>query len=259
MDIWNKADKLNKEYISLNLDTEVIDYEKYKLYSIVTSSTQLEGSTLNEIDTQILLDEGLAAAGKPLEHHLMVKDNYEAIKYAIAMAKEKALLSPELLKKLNSLNMANTGQVVNSVRGTIDGRTGNFRLVSAFSEALGYYLDAPKIQDAVNDFCTEFNSKIQSNDSIELLKTSFDANAKLVIIHPWQDGNKRTSRLVMNFIQQRSNLPLTKIDKENAVEYITNLKIAKETRNLEPFRIFMVQQHIKNVQKEIDRYQQRNQ
>jgi len=58
LDIWQTAENLNAEYISLNLN-DIIDYEKYKLYAIVTSSTQLEGSTLNELDTKLLLDDGI--------------------------------------------------------------------------------------------------------------------------------------------------------------------------------------------------------
>jgi hypothetical protein len=62
-DLWIKAEAISKDYNSLNLD-EVIDYEKYKLYSIVISSTQLEGVSLTEIEAQLLLDEGITAQGK---------------------------------------------------------------------------------------------------------------------------------------------------------------------------------------------------
>ena len=70
-----KVEAITAEYKELELDTEVIDYEKYKLYSIVTSSTQFEGSTLDDIDTKLLLDDGLTAKGQPIEHHLMIMDN----------------------------------------------------------------------------------------------------------------------------------------------------------------------------------------
>ena len=255
LDSWQTAENLNIEYISLNLN-DIIDYEKYKLYAIVTSSTQLEGSTLNELDTKLLLDDGITAKGKPLEHHLMVKDNYEAIKFAIKAGDEKQLLSPDFLKQLNSFNMAGTGTIVNNVLGTVDGRKGDFRLVNAFSEALGYYLDAPKVPEAVGVFCEEFNRQLKTDNKTEILRSSFDAHANLVLIHPWQDGNKRTSRLVMNFIQQRAGLPLTKVHKEDSREYLLALKKAKDTGDLNPFRNFMVKQHIKTLKNEITAYKQ---
>ena len=257
LDIWQTAENLNIEYISLNLN-DIIDYEKYKLYAIVTSSTQLEGSTLNELDTKLLLDDGITAKGKPLEHHLMVKDNYEAIKFAIKAGDEKQLLSPDFLKQLNSLNMAGTGTIVNNVLGTVDGRKGDFRLVNAFSEALGYYLNAPKIPEAVDVFCEEFNRQMKTNNKTDILRSSFDAHANLVLIHPWQDGNKRTSRLVMNFMQRRARLPLTKVHKEDSKEYLLALKKAKDTGDLNPVRNFMVKQHIKTLKNEITAYKQIN-
>ena len=257
LDIWQTAEKLNVEYISLNLN-DIIDYEKYKLYAIVTSSTQLEGSTLNELDTKLLLDDGITAKGKPLEHHLMVKDNYEAMQFAMKAGDEKQLLSPDFLKKLNSLNMAGTGTVVNNILGTVDGKKGDFRLVNAFSEALGYYLNAPKIPEAVSAFCEEFNRQMKTDNPIDILRSSFDAHVNLVLIHPWQDGNKRTSRLVMNFMQRRIGLPLTKVHKEDSKEYLTALKKTKDTGDLNTFRNFMVKQHIKTLQNEIAAYKQMN-
>lgn len=253
--LWKKVERLNAEYKSFNLNT-IIDYEKYKLYRIVTSSTQLEGSTLNELDTQLLLDEGITAQGKPLEHHLMVKDNYEAIKFAMEAGDKKMTLSPEFLKKLNSLNMAETGAIVNSALGKVDGRKGDFRLVNAFSEALGYYLNAQKITEAVNMYCEEFNRQMKREKEMELLITSFDAHANLILIHPWQDGNKRTSRLVMNFMQRRASIPLTKVHKEDSNEYLLSLKTAKDSGDLEPVRNFMLNQHIKTIQNEINEYKQ---
>jgi Fic family protein len=221
LDIWQTAEKLNAEYISLNL-IDIIDYEKYKLYAIVTSSTQLEGSTLTEIDTKLLLDDGITAKGKPLEHHLMVKDNYEAMKFAMKAGDEKQLLSADFLKKLNSLNMAETGT------------------------------------EAVHIFCEEFNRQMKTDNKTDILRSSFDAHANLVLIHPWQDGNKRTSRLLMNFMQRRAGLPLTKVHKEDSKDSLLVLKKAKDTGDLNPFRDFMVKQHIKTLKNEIAAYKQMN-
>ena len=260
MNIWQESIALTERLKQLNLDKTVIDYEKHKLYSIVTNSTQLEGCALTRIDTELLLDKGITAKGLSLDHHLMVKDNYNAIRFAIQKADENILLSPEFLKELNSVNMANTGQVVNNIKGTVDGRTGAFRLVNAFSEAFGYYLDPDKIPYAVDQFCQQFNgamSKYKNNNDI--LKFSFDAHINLVLIHPWQDGNKRTSRLVMNFIQRRAGIPLTMVEKSNEKDYITAIKAVKEDNNLDKFRDFMINQHVSNLKSELEKYDQHQQ
>jgi Fic family protein len=254
-DKWKSADDLNKEYNDLNLNKFIIDYEKYKLYDIVTNSTQLEGSTLDKLDTKLLLDDGLTAKGKPFLHHLMVKDNYEAILFAIQSADKGYLLSPEFLKELNAKNMATTGSVVNTLHGaTVDGTKGEFRQDSRFAQAIGTYPDWKKIPNLVDAFCKAFNGQISNNQCIEQLKTSFDAHVNLVLIHPWMDGNKRTSRLLMNFIQRRAGLPLTKIDPKDSKEYILALKNAFDTGSLEVTRSFLLKQHIKTLKKEITEF-----
>jgi Fic family protein len=253
--IFEKIERLICEYNDLDFDKHVIDYNKYKLYSIVTSSTQLEGSTLDELDTKLLLEDGITAKGKPLEHHLMVKDNYNAIRFVLEQANKKILLTPEFLRQCNGLNMANTGLVVNSVFGTVDGGKGEYRKSSAMSEALGYYMEFSKIPDLVEQFCREINKQITNNSTIiEHLTTSFDAHANLVLIHPWMDGNKRTSRLIMNFIQQRAELPLSKVHKEDSREYLLALKNVKDNNTLDTFRKFMFEQFAKTLSCEISDY-----
>jgi Fic family protein len=198
------------------------------------------------------LDDGLTAKGKPIEHHLMVKDNFHALRYTLEQADKKTLLSLELLQQCNSLNMANTGIIRNTTSGTVDGTKGEFRKSSAMSEALGYYAEYSKIPSLVNTFCSEINRQILSNSSIvEHLTTSFDAHANLVLIHPWMNGNKRISRLITNYIQRRADLPLTKVHKEDSREYLFALKEVKNNYNIEVFRTFMYNQYIKTLNNEI--------
>ena len=58
-----------------------IDYEKFYLYSIITHSTAIEGSTVTEIEAQLLFDEGITAKGKPMMEQLMNLDLKNAYEY----------------------------------------------------------------------------------------------------------------------------------------------------------------------------------
>lgn len=49
-----------KAYRASGVEDQV-DYQKFYLYSIVTHSTAIEGSTVTEIENQLLFDEGIAA------------------------------------------------------------------------------------------------------------------------------------------------------------------------------------------------------
>ena len=83
-DIWQEIEVLNQEFVRLGI-SQSVDYEKYYLYSLITHSTAIEGSTLTELDTQLLFDEGVTAKGKPLVYHLMNED----LKKAYELAKEE--------------------------------------------------------------------------------------------------------------------------------------------------------------------------
>lgn len=87
-----------------------------------------------------------------------------------------------------------------------------------------------------------------------MLNLSFDAHFDLVTVHPFYDGNGRTSRLLMNYLQQRNNLPLGLVFKEDKTDYFEALI---ETRKQEDiFRGFMHAQYQKLLIQEIDKFKE---
>ena len=84
--IWQEIGKLYQKFQELGI-SEAVDYEKYYLYSLITHSTAIEGSTLTEAEAQMLFDEGLTAKGKPLVYHLMNEDLKKAYELAKAEAR----------------------------------------------------------------------------------------------------------------------------------------------------------------------------
>ena len=67
--VWQEIELLYQKFQKLGI-SEAVDYDKYYLYSLITHSTAIEGSTLTELDTQLLFDEGVTAKGKPLVHQV---------------------------------------------------------------------------------------------------------------------------------------------------------------------------------------------
>mgnify|MGYP000463763101 CR=1 FL=1 len=57
--IWQEIEELYMEFQQLGI-SQSVDYEKYYLYSLITHSTAIEGSTLTEMDAQLLFDEGVS-------------------------------------------------------------------------------------------------------------------------------------------------------------------------------------------------------
>ena len=76
----NDLTSLIARYRELGIDSQ-IDYRKFYLYSIITHSTAIEGSTVTEVEAQLLFDEGIAAKGKSIIEQLMNLDLKNAYEY----------------------------------------------------------------------------------------------------------------------------------------------------------------------------------
>ena len=83
----NQIQKIIQEYKSLSIQQQ-LDYDKFYLYSIITHSTAIEGSTVTEIENQLLFDEGISA-NKPMHEQLMNMIQYEAGLIPSIIKKEK--------------------------------------------------------------------------------------------------------------------------------------------------------------------------
>ena len=114
--VWQEIEQLYQEFQKLGI-SESVDYDKYYLYSLITHSTAIEGSTLTEVETQMLFDEGLTAKGKPLVYHLMNEDLKKAYELAKDESKLKIPVTPVFLQKLNAALMRTTGSTYNVMGG----------------------------------------------------------------------------------------------------------------------------------------------
>ena len=260
MSLKERLIQLLDEYKRLGI-AEQIDYDKFYLYSLITHSTAIEGSTVTEIENQLLFDEGISAKGRSMQEQLMNLDLKKAYEESIRQAKARKDLSIDMLKGLSAIVMKNTGSTYNTLQGTFDSSKGDLRLVNVTAGAGGRsYMNFLKDPNRLADFCTNMNERRQAlhqtEDIIEQYLLSFDAHYELVTIHPWVDGNGRMSRLIMNHIQFEYGLVPTKVNKDDKAEYIQALVDSREQDTTEPFREFMLKEHIKNLQHEIATYQE---
>ena len=254
-DVWQEIEQLYQKFQELGI-SESVDYDKYYLYSLIAHSTAIEGSTLTELDAQLLFDEGVTAKGKPLVHHLMNEDLMQAYKLAKAESVRFAPITSTFLKRLNAMLMHTTGSVHSVMAGSFDSSKGDFRLCGVTAGVGGHsYINYQKVPAKVEKLCTILQEKQKAVKTFrERYELSFNAHLNLVTIHPWVDGNGRTARLLMNYIQFCYHLFPTKIFKEDREEYILSLrKCQNEETNL-PFLNFMAGQLKKSLSLEIERY-----
>ena len=90
-----------REYHSLGIE-EQIDYQKFYLYSLITHSTAIEGSTVTEIENQLLFDEGITAKGRSLQEQMMNLDLKAAYEHSMRLARQHTDFSIDLLKQMVS-------------------------------------------------------------------------------------------------------------------------------------------------------------
>ena len=253
--VWQEIEQLYQKFQKLGI-SEAVDYEKYYLYSLIAHSTAIEGSTLTELDTQLLFDEGVTAKGKPLVYHLMNEDLKQAYELAKTESDSLVPITPAFLKRLNAMLMHTTGSVHNVMGGSFDSSKGEFRLCGVTAGVGGHsYMNYLKVPAKVDELCVLLQEKQKTVGAFrEQYELSFNAHLNLVTIHPWVDGNGRTVRLLMNYIQFCYHLFPTKIFKEDREEYILSLRQCQDEETNQPFLSFMAGQLKKSLSLEIERF-----
>lgn len=238
--------------------SDQIDYEKFYLYSIITLSTAIEGSTVTEVEAQLLFDEGITAKGKPLIEQLMNLDLKAAYDYGHTWIKRHEDITVESLVTLAARVMARTGGEYNSLGGSFDASKGELRKLNVTAGAGGRsYMNWKKVPVKLKAFCDELNKRrkaVDKCDKAAVYELSFWAHYELVTIHPWADGNGRTSRLLMNLLQMEYDVLPTKVLKEDKAEYIQALIDTREAEDTNIFINCMAKLHCEHLQQDIDQF-----
>ena len=246
-----------KEYHELGI-AEQIDYQKFYLYSIITHSTAIEGSTVTEIEAQLLFDEGITSSKRTMLEQMMNLDLKAAYEYGMQWIKRHNPITVESLIILASKVMAHTGSNYHTMGGDFSTAKGELRKLNVTAGIGGdSYMSYQKVPAKLAAFCEELNKRRKSidiSDICAIYELSFWAHYGLVTIHPWADGNGRTCRLLMNLLQMEFDVLTTKVLKEDRTQYIQALKDARDEEDIELFVNCMAQLHVNHLRAEIKMY-----
>src|ERR1700681_4301683 len=158
------------------------------------TSNAIEGNTLSAAETTLVIEQGITVGGKPLKDHLEAIDHYEAIRYVREIARRAVPLTELDLRNLHRL-------VVQRSRPDIAGRYADLpRFVR--TETGRYDFPSPaEIPALMGDFAKWLGAATETPEA------AFTAHRRMVDIHPFNDGNGRTARLLMNLVLIRGSYP----------------------------------------------------
>ena len=222
----------NKSKInSVTLSSYEMDFE----LRFTHNSTAIEGNTLTLMETKVVLEDGVSIGGKELREIYEVVNHKKAYEYVKKCIAENKPLTENIVKDLHAILTENiiVGGIYRNQEVRISG--------AGFTPPAGN-----EMYVQIKSFYEDLKYKKDLNP-IELAAWT---HAEFVRIHPFVDGNGRTSRLLMNYqLMINGYLPVS-VDKENTLDYYNALEQYAAHGNLEPFADFVADLE----EKQLDEY-----
>ena len=185
------------------------------------NSTAIEGNTLSLIETKVLLEDGISIGGKALREIYEAVNHRKAFRYVKECIGKGMPLDEGKVRDIHVLLMENI-QV-----------GGGYRDVQVYISGAQHMPSPPPLMyRQVKDFYADLSWKGKELNPLELAAWT---HAEFVKIHPFTDGNGRTSRLIMNYQLMAEGFPAISIAKEDRLEYFKALEAYAVEGDLHPF------------------------
>ena len=194
-------------------------------------SNAIEGNTLTLQETKVVL-EGITIGGRSLREHLEAINHREAIRFLETLVTENDILRETDIKSLHSLIL----------RGIDDTNAGIYRNVNVRISGARHmppdFLHVPELMHAFATWCQAEAAALHPVERAARVHSDF------VKIHPFVDGNGRTSRLLMNLELLKSGFPPVVLPVERRLAYYEALDRAHVNEDFQPFVSLMTEQAV---------------
>ncbi|XP_041467228.1 protein adenylyltransferase FICD-like [Lytechinus variegatus] len=195
-------------------------------YLQIYHTTAIEGNTLSLEQMRSIMETGLAVGGKSVMEHNEVLGLNLALQF----------INNTLMHRFGKITVDDILQIHKRVLGHVDPLgAGSLRTTQVF---VGGYIPPPSVE--INDLMDDFVEWMNSEEALSLHPVEFAALAhyKFVYIHPFMDGNGRTSRLLMNLILLRTGYPPVIVKLSQRQQYYETIKQAN-AGDIRPFIRFI--------------------
>lgn len=211
--------KVIQEHRPLSHD-EVKELDAYFRIGTTYSSNALEGNSLTLSETKVLLEDGITVGGKPIRDCYEATGHAKAYDYMLTLARSKDFqLSEDAVLRLHHLFYS----------GIDEEKAGRYRAGQVFITGTEYIPPAAEeVPELMRAFISDLNEKRSKLHPVQLAAY---AHRRLVDIHPFQDGNGRTARLLMNLILINAGYCVVSIPPVLRHDYITALQQAQRSKS----------------------------
>jgi Fic family protein len=193
------------------LDAHMIkQVREYFRIGMTYSSNALEGNSLTETETKVVIEDGVAIGGKPVRDHLEALGHSEAYDLLYRLAKNQGVTEANI-KELHRLFYYR-----------IDERqAGKYRKQRVIITGTDFIPPAPdRIPDLMKAFVAGIEETMVKHHPVEFAAI---IHKDLVTIHPFIDGNGRAARLLMNLALLQAGYPLAIIPPILRQDYLDTL------------------------------------
>lgn len=217
--LCQKRDQLEKVYKQLPKEA-LQSFEKSFDIEYAHNSTAIEGNTLSLIQTKAVLEDGISVGGKTLREIYEVVNHNRAFDYVKKCIADRKSLDEKTVKDIHALLMENifTGGIYRTVEVRISGAK-----------------HKPPVPNEMYGQIKDFYADMQCRKIENAIEFAAWTHAEFVKIHPFVDGNGRTSRMIMNYQLMAAGFLPVSIAKENRLEYFEVLEAYAVNGVLQPF------------------------
>jgi len=203
-------------------------------------SNRIEGNTLTLQETALVVNEGVTISGKSMREHLEAINHTEAINYIKDIAKRDIEINERTIKEIHSLIL----------HGIDRENAGRYRTVPVMISGSTYMPPQPYlIEKQMEDLMIRF--KQMEEEKVHPVLVAAYLHDELVRIHPFIDGNGRTSRLLMNLYLLRNGyvIIILKGSNDAKVGYYKALEKSHAEHLTEDFQQLVVEAEIVALQR----------
>ena len=203
-------------------------------------SNRIEGNTLTLQETALVVNEGVTISGKSMREHLEAINHAEAISYIKDIAKQDIEISERTIKEIHALIL----------HGIDRENAGRYRTVPVMISGSTHMPPQPYlIEKQMEDFILRF--KQMEAEKVHPVLIAAYLHDELVRIHPFMDGNGRTSRLLMNLYLLRHGYVIITLKGSNdaKVNYYKALEMSHTEQLPEDFQKLVIEAEIAALQK----------